>query len=136
MSFKVLKGKGYECSTKGDKRFSALVAKLEDGRTIEEHYQCDVKGYDPGGRDWNRGKGKPPISSRIHLNLKDEYTNLWRRWANLNPATMAELRFLASGADNYLSDTFAQSPVNQAQALADLLNEGMGLQPRAQRITP
>ena len=35
----------YEVSTKGDKRFSALNARLKDGRTIEEAYQLDVKGY-------------------------------------------------------------------------------------------
>ena len=50
---------GYECSSHGDKRFSALFAKLADGRTIEMHYQCDVKGYQPGGigtmRDWMSG---------------------------------------------------------------------------------
>ena len=27
---------GYEVSTQGDKRFSALVARMPDGRTIEE----------------------------------------------------------------------------------------------------
>ena len=40
---------GYECSSKGDKRFSAFTARLPDGRTIEEHYQCDIKSYEPGG---------------------------------------------------------------------------------------
>lgn len=40
---------GYDCSTKGDRRFSALVAKMPDGRTIEQWYQCDVKAYDIGG---------------------------------------------------------------------------------------
>ena len=30
---------GYECSSKGDKRFSALFAVMPDGRTIEQHYQ-------------------------------------------------------------------------------------------------
>ena len=39
---------GYEVSTKGDDRFSALRAKLNDGRTIEEAYQLDVKGYRKG----------------------------------------------------------------------------------------
>lgn len=35
----------YEVSSKGDKRFSAFYARLKDGRTIEEAYQLDVKGY-------------------------------------------------------------------------------------------
>jgi hypothetical protein len=42
---------GYEVSTVGDKRFSALVAKLKDGRTIEEAYQLDVKGFRQLGND-------------------------------------------------------------------------------------
>lgn len=51
----------YEVSSNGDKRFSALVARLLDGRTIEEAYQLDVKGYRRLGSDWRLGKGKPPM---------------------------------------------------------------------------
>lgn len=51
----------YEVSSAGDKRFSALYAKLKDGRTIEEAYQLDIKGYRSQGNDWRLGKGKPPI---------------------------------------------------------------------------
>lgn len=36
---------GYEVSSQGDKRFSALYARLKDGRTIEEAYQLDVKNF-------------------------------------------------------------------------------------------
>lgn len=52
----------YEVSTKGDKRFSALLAELKDGRTIEEAYQLDIKGYRIVSNDWKIGKGKPPLS--------------------------------------------------------------------------
>lgn len=45
---------------KGDYRFSAFNAKLKDGRTIEQAYQLDVKGYRVDGNDWRLGKGKPP----------------------------------------------------------------------------
>lgn len=51
----------YEVSTKGDARFSALNARLIDGRTIEEAYQLDVKGYRRFGNDWRLGKGKAPL---------------------------------------------------------------------------
>jgi hypothetical protein len=34
---------GYEVSSVGDWRFSAFNAILEDGRSIECHYQCCVK---------------------------------------------------------------------------------------------
>lgn len=52
---------GYEVSTYGDVRFSALNAKLSDGRSIEEAYQLDVKGYRCLGSDWRLGKGKAPL---------------------------------------------------------------------------
>ena len=54
---------GYDVTTRGDSRFSPLVITLDDGRTIEQHYQCDVKGFNPGGTNWMAYKGKsPPIS--------------------------------------------------------------------------
>lgn len=55
---------GYEVSTAGDKRFSAFNAKLRDGRSIEAHYQCDVKGYDPKGTNWSIGSQLPLPSGR------------------------------------------------------------------------
>ena len=61
------KGKGYQCSSKGDTRYSAFFAKLEDGRSIEQHFQCDTKQYDPGGTNWKLGKGKPPKDKSIDL---------------------------------------------------------------------
>lgn len=51
----------YEVSSYGDTRFSPLVAKLSDGRTIEEAYQLDIKGYRKLGNNWKLGKGKPPM---------------------------------------------------------------------------
>lgn len=108
---------GYEVSSAGDQRFSALFARLEDGRTIEAHYQCDVKGYQPGGSDWKLGKGKPPLRP---VNLWGEYLNLWKRWAAANPDLMRHLREAAS--TGVLSDLFASTEVNQAHALATILN--------------
>ena len=112
---------GYEVSSKGDKRFSAFYARLYDGRSIEQHYQCDVKGYDPGGTDWRRGKGMPPLDP--NKNMWTEYLALWRQWAVMNPALMEELRDAAATHGNRLCDRFATTPVNQAAALAWLLNE-------------
>ena len=111
---------GYECSSKGDKRFSALFAVMPDGRTIEQHYQCDVKGYDVGGRNWRLGKGKPPLD-----NSKDmwvEYLELWKQWAKYNPSLIKELIGHAEAHNNTLTDMFATTPVNQARALAEILN--------------
>ncbi len=113
---------GYEVSTAGDRRFSALVAQMPDGRTIEMHYQCDVKGYDPGGRNWRRGKGKPPIRRR---DLWPEYLSLWCTWAHHNPGLMDDLQRVSGLV---LRDRFARTEVNQAHALAVLLTERRRLQ--------
>ena len=111
---------GYECSSKGDKRFSAFYAVMPDGRTIEQHYQCDVKGYDLGGTNWRLGKGKPPLDTSKDLWV--EYLALWLTWAKLNPTLIEELRGHAVKHNHILSDCFASTPVNQARALATILN--------------
>ena len=99
-----------------------MVARLSDGFTIEEHYQLSVKGYGvPGVDDWRIGKGKPPLDSTIDLYAA--YKELWRRWVHENPHLFAELRVLATKAGGLISDRFATTPVSQARALAELLNE-------------
>lgn len=111
---------GYECSSKGDSRFSAFFTRMPDGRTIEQHYQCDVKGYDVGGTNWRLGKGKPPKDPST--DLWTAYLNLWVVWASNNIGQMMELRQLAAQHGNVLSDRFASTPINQAHALATILN--------------
>lgn len=112
---------GYEVSSKGDKRFSALNAILPDGLSIEIHYQCRIKGYDPNGTNWRLGKGKPPLNP--NTDLWAEYLKLWRVWASINLSLMEELRDAAKRHHGILSDCFASTPVNQAHALATILNE-------------
>lgn len=117
-------GKGYSVCSRGDKRFSALFAKMPDGRTLEMWYQCDEghgKGYQPGGRNWRLGKGKPPLDTTV--DLWQEYLKLWRIWADLNPNLIIELRSMAGLFNCTLSDMFATTPVNQARALAVILTE-------------
>lgn len=109
---------GYELSTRGDQRFSALVAKMPDGRTIEAHYQCDVKKYDPGGTNWRLGKGKPPLDPAC--DLWTAYLGLWQCWAAHHPDLIEDLRTKAAG--KVLTDCFASSPISQARALAHILN--------------
>lgn len=106
----------------GDKRFSALYARMPDGRTIEMHYQLDCKKYSPGGTNWKLGKGKPALDPNV--DLWKEYKNLWRIWAINNPELMKELAINASKHDYCLSDVFASTDISQARALAELLNEG------------
>ena len=113
---------GYEVSTHGDKRFSALCALMPDGRSIEMHYQCDVKGYDKGGTNWRLGKGKPPLNHVSKEYLWDEYISLWWQWAEANPELMNELKVHADKYNGVLSDKFATTPINQARALSTILN--------------
>lgn len=68
---------GYEMSSKGNKAFSAFYAEMPDGKSIEHHYQVNVKGY-PSIKE---GKGKPPIND---VNLWEEYLKLWKTWAESN----------------------------------------------------
>lgn len=113
---------GYEVSTHGDKRFSALCALMPDGRSIEMHYQCDVKGYDKGGTNWRLGKGKPPLNPVSKEYLWDEYISLWWQWAEANPELINELKVHADKYNGVLSDKFATTPINQARALSTILN--------------
>lgn len=112
---------GYECSSRGDRRFSALFARMPDGRTVEMHYQCDVKGYQPGGTAWRLGKGKPPLDRSIDLYAA--YKALWLEWAENHKPEMRELYVAAKKANGVLSDMFATGPISQARALADILND-------------
>lgn len=104
---------GYEVSTKGDKRFSALVAKV-DGKTIEYHYQVNIKSYS----SIKEGKGKPPLNC-TPMEAWLAYKKLWDKY--LTPELEADLRVKAAGC--MLTDIFANGPVSQARALAELLNE-------------
>lgn len=115
------KAGGYEVSSAGDKRFSALFAKLSNGLTIEVVYQCRIKGYDPHGVNWRLGKGRPSLIPNV--NLRKEYLQLWRTWAYENLPLMRELYVLGRNHDYVLSDRFATSENNQANALSIVLNE-------------
>ena len=119
---------GYEVSSAGDRRFSAFFARMPDGRTIEEHYQCDVKGYDVGGRNWRLGKGRPPKWEMSREALFAEYKALWKVWLEKNPGAASFLVDLAADAGGRitLTDRFATGEVNQARALAELMNERNG----------
>lgn len=114
---------GYEVSTVGDKRFSAFNARMPDGRTIEQWYQCDVKGYEPGGKNWRLGKGKPPMLDYPEGELWLAYLGLWRIWAVQNSQLLHELDLLLPHEGAVLTDCFATSEINQARALATILNQ-------------
>lgn len=129
---------GYEVSTRGDKRFSALVATFKKGtvidgvdvggRTIEDVYQSVIK---------KSRKGQAPAKdSRLYneaLKTKEEredfsytegYLPLWQEWAKQHPELIDELRIKAKGKT--LTDQFANTRVSQARALAEILNSQSG----------
>lgn len=77
-----------ECSSKGDKRFSAFHARLKGpelwkGKSIEELYQAQ-KIFEDGttGLSWREAKGKKPVNVDECRKL---YQVLWRRYFNENP---------------------------------------------------
>lgn len=113
--------RGYDVSEFGDQRFAEKFAVLPGGRTIREIYNCDVKGYAPGGTHWQLGFDKPPLDRT--KDLWEEYLGLWREWASYNPHMIEELKVLAMYHDFSLTDKTATTNVNAARALVTILNE-------------
>jgi hypothetical protein len=105
-----------ECSSKGDKRFSAFYAKIFDV-SIEEHYQR-FKILEDGttGNSWRYAKGKKAINQ---AECNEYYSKLWDLYIQQNPDLLKVLKE-ASG----LSDTFGQpGHVCQATELWRIRNE-------------
>ena len=124
--------------------FSALFAKLSDGRSIEEAYQLDVKGhrqdlykwlaegnkiykykdkeYDMTNpkNHWIFGKGKPPIYELSKTESYIQYRNLWIQFAIKEPGLIRQLMVAANGKT--LTDKFSTGDITQARALADIMN--------------
>lgn len=101
---------GYEVSSRGDKRFSALYAKLKSGLTVETTYQC-AKGT---------GKGLP--AKDPNFDYWGNYLSIWIQWAEENPELIEELREIVKTHNNTLTDMFASTDNNQARALCFILN--------------
>lgn len=112
-------GEGYEVTTRGDKRFSALVARLKCGRTIEEIYQCDIKGF----HNIHEGKGRNPINKMTREEQFVKFFELYEEWALQNPELMLELKNKADEHGGTLTDMFATTEINQAHVLSILLNQ-------------
>lgn len=83
-----------ECHSRGDRRYSAMFARLPDGRTIEEIYQAakrDADGKSFGGK--RQAKGKTPTYlclngklERCTPQLRHEfYRMLWDLYFHYNP---------------------------------------------------
>ena len=105
-----------ECSSRGDKRFSAFYAKVR-GKSIEQRYQAAKIFADSStGLDWKQAKGKVPINIE---DVTELYKELWREYLLDNPSFIITLK-KASG----LSDIFGQKNHNcQAITLWELRKE-------------
>ena len=82
--FKCGKYPFYECSSRGDKRFSAFFAFVKKyGNTIENLYQA-AKVFDDGssGLSWKQAKGRAPIN---YKECKEFYSHLWDTYIKENP---------------------------------------------------
>jgi len=99
-----------ECSSRGDKRFSAFYARV-NGRSIVEQYQA-AKVFDDGstGLHWRKAKGRKPVNAAECAAL---YVKLWRQYISEHPELL-DVLVKASG----LNDMFARpGSVNQAATL-------------------
>lgn len=113
----------YEVSSVGDKRFSALYARLQDGRTIEENYQLDAKGFRKITQNWKEAKGKPPINGKSFDQLYIEYKSLWLKYLQENINLYYELK--ARTSCRVITDCFSSTQINQARALYEIIMDGI-----------
>lgn len=102
-----------ECSSRGDKRFSAFYARIKNrkNKSIEEIYQA-AKIFQDGstGLTWRQAKGRKPINTEYVSSLYDQ---LWLEYLTENPELVIVIK-KASG----LSDMFGQHGHNcQATSL-------------------
>lgn len=126
---------GYEVSSRGDSRFSALNARFKQGtsifghdvsgRTIESVYQHGIKQGD-WTTDNNSKTGIPKDKTIITGNTEDAsyeqgYLPLWREWAKQNPELVEELSQKSHGKT--LTDQFTSTRVSQARALSDIIRD-------------
>lgn len=113
---------GYEVSSKGNKDFSAFFARLRNGKTIEEAYQLDIKGYRELGYTVRDAKGKPPRIPRSFTETDFLYTELWWKYLGQNPKKEQFLRqVIHSGRYEALTDMFANTNISQAKSIAQCL---------------
>lgn len=108
-----------ECSSKGDRRFSAFHARIRGrgSRSIEEIYQgSKILSDGRTGLSWREAKGKKPVNAAETEKL---YSQLWQEYILENPDLIPELT-RASGT----SDMFGQpGHVCQATELWNIRNQ-------------
>lgn len=78
------------------------------------------------GEDYQESKDNFKSDYNSYINKEDfsyyvGYLPLWKEWANQNPELIEDLKEKSKG--KVLTDQFATTRVNQARALADIINE-------------
>lgn len=119
--FRIGKAPYYECSSKGDKRFSAFYARIKGrgNKSIEELYQA-AKILEDGrtGLTWREAKGKKAVNMDECRAL---YSELWDEYIAENPNL---IMIIISKAG--LSDIFGQKGhACQAEELWRIRNEAL-----------
>lgn len=123
-----------ECSTDGDKRFSALVAKIDvNGKTdtIENHYQKSKVFKSEDGKltqytNWKDAKGKKPVAFNISgyilpLRFGEMFYNLlWYKYLKKNKSLENVLMQYDDYKDKYKSKT---AHVCQADTIRLYMND-------------
>jgi hypothetical protein len=121
-----------ECSTAGDRRFSAMVARVSSrgNRCIEDIYQA-AKVFSDGSTGLTRrmAKGRLPVNID---EVRDLYSTLWDEYLAENPALLDVL-----AAATGLSDRFGQKGhACQATELWRIRSVYLGLEPEAPSAPP
>lgn len=107
-----------ECSSRGDKRFSAFYARI-NGLSIEEQYQA-AKEFEDGsmGLSWREAKGRRPINI---VEVAELYERLWRQYLDEHPELLEILK-----NSRGVSDIFGQRGHQcQATVLWKIRNENV-----------
>lgn len=113
--------RGYEVTSKGDKRFSPLFMRLNDV-TLEEYYHLDIKGYRSFGyTDWREVKGKEPL---YPLFFEHEVEQSYKDYLYRYPSLLYELAII--GSTQPLTDMFDVNG-GQNKIYTKILNEYYGL---------
>ncbi|MDF2880187.1 MAG: hypothetical protein K0R54_744 [Clostridiaceae bacterium] len=126
--------KTLECSSKGDKRFSAFYAKVkvfDKFDSIENHYQLSKRFKDSNGNiivplTWKDSKGKTPVCFVVNdikfetKYLSSFYALLWAKYLDSMPSLVK----YASEFDDF-KDMFSGKSINsQANVIKKYVKEG------------
>lgn len=114
--------RNYEFSSKGDKRFSPLYAKLPSGITVEEWYHLDLKGYRGKVGHWIEAKGRNPLNPMSPEYRYHAFKQKLVEFLFNDIPLLKEFIEIAKHHDNFI-DRFATTKINQARAYADIARD-------------